>query len=57
MGLDSQGAHLQFADDTMFFLSSSKENVKAPRNLLIWLEIVPELKINLKNPTSTKWEK
>lgn len=31
--------HLQLADDTMFFLGATRENVVVLKNLLLWFEL------------------
>lgn len=39
--------HLQFADDTMFFLGASLEKACALKELLIWFKTVSRLQINM----------
>ncbi|KAL5714065.1 hypothetical protein ACHQM5_016077 [Ranunculus cassubicifolius] len=41
-------SHLQFADDTMFFLSASVEKARVLRGVLLWFEVASGLKINMK---------
>ncbi|KAL5700142.1 amidase [Ranunculus cassubicifolius] len=40
-------SHLQFADDTMFFLSASEEKARVLRGVLLWFEVASGLKINM----------
>lgn len=48
MGLESQEgiviSHLQFADNTMFFLGERKKNEVALKKLLNWFELVSGLR-------------
>ncbi|KAL5703438.1 hypothetical protein ACHQM5_028528 [Ranunculus cassubicifolius] len=41
-------SHLQFVDDTIFFLSASVKKARVLRGVLLWFEVTSGLKINMK---------
>lgn len=40
-------SHLQFADDSIFFVGATRENGSALSNLLTWFDVMLGLRINL----------